>query len=103
MNRGKGESAMSNRESNTQTWLRQDMSGSEPHLMELVREALSWGLDSKRVVERLRLRIKRDEQYLAYRERKGQRTLTDDAIASDLRVFALAICYLEQAIRDNLS
>jgi hypothetical protein len=28
-------------------------------------------------------------------ERKGQHTLTDDAIASDLRVFALAIAYLE--------
>jgi hypothetical protein len=32
---------------------------------------------------------------LGFRERKGQHTLTDDAIASDLRVFALAIAYLE--------
>ncbi len=94
---------MSNRESKAETWPRQDAPGSDAHQVELAREALSWGLDSKRVVERLRLRIKRDEQYLAYRERKGQRTLTDDAIASDLRVFALAICYLEERVRDDLS
>jgi len=68
----------------------------EPHHAELAREAMSWGLDVGRVVVRLRARIRRDQQYLAYRERKGQHTPTDDAIASDLRVLALAICYLEQ-------
>jgi hypothetical protein len=68
----------------------------ETRVVELAREATSWGMDVGRVIERLRTRIKRDEQYLAYRERKGQHTPTDDAIASDLRVLALAICYLEQ-------
>jgi hypothetical protein len=66
------------------------------HHEELAREGVSWGLTQARVVERLRLRIKRDEAYLLYRERKGQRTLTDDAIESDLRVFALAITYLRE-------
>jgi hypothetical protein len=64
------------------------------HDEELAREGVSWGLTRDRVVERLRSRIKRDEAYPVYRERKGQRTLTDDAIESDLRVFALAIAYL---------
>jgi hypothetical protein len=32
---------------------------------------------------------------LGFRDRKGQHNLTDDAIASDLRVFALAIAYLD--------
>jgi hypothetical protein len=40
------------------------------------------------------------EACLGFRERKGQHTLTDNAIASDLRVFALAIAYLEERIRD---
>ena len=67
----------------------------QQHRQELAREGLSWGLNRARVIERLRLRIQRDEAYLGFRERKGQHTLTDDAIASDLRVFALAITYRE--------
>jgi hypothetical protein len=67
----------------------------EQHRQELAREGVSWGLNRARIIERLRLRIQRDEAYLSFRERKGQHTLTDDAIASDLRVFALAIAYLE--------
>jgi hypothetical protein len=59
------------------------------------------GLNRGRIIERLRLRIQRDEAHLGFRERKGQHTLTDDAIASDLRVFALAIAYLEERIRDE--
>lgn len=66
----------------------------EQHRQELAREGVSWGLTRTRIIERLRLRIQRDEAYLGFRERKGQHTLTDDAIASDLRVFALAIAYL---------
>jgi hypothetical protein len=77
-------------------WDERQTGSREPHVVELAREAMSWGMDIGRVIERLRTRIKRDEQYLAYRERKGQHTPTDDAIASDLRVLALAICYLEQ-------
>ena len=79
-------------------WDQQQTGVREPHVhvVELAREAMSWGMDIGRVIERLRTRIKRDEQYLAYRGRKGQHTPTDDAIASDLRVLALAICYLEQ-------
>jgi hypothetical protein len=79
---------MSDRESQMDTGLRQEwgnVRGASAHQVALAREALSWGLDGERVVERLRLHIKRDEQYLAYRERKGgQRTLTGDAIAGDL-------------------
>jgi hypothetical protein len=71
------------------------------HRQELAREGISWGLNRGRIIERLRLRIHRDEAYLGFRERKGQHTLTDDAIASDLRVFALAIAYLEERIRDE--
>ena len=67
----------------------------EQHRQELAREGVSWGLNLARIIERLRLRIQRDEACLGFRERKGQHTLTDDAIASDLRVFALAIAYLE--------
>ena len=67
----------------------------EQHRQELAREGVSWGLNRARIIERLRLRIQPDEAYLGFRERKGQHTLTDDAIASDLRVFALAIAYLE--------
>ena len=73
----------------------------EQHRQELAREGVSWGLNRARIIERLRLRIQRDEAYLGFRERKGQHTLTDDAIASDLRVFALAIAYLEERIRDE--
>jgi|GEM_PF-6358908 len=73
----------------------------EQHREELAREGVSWGLTRARIIERLRLRIQRDEAYLGFRERKGQHTLTDDAIASDLRVFALAIAYLEERIRDE--
>jgi hypothetical protein len=73
----------------------------DQHRQELAREAVSWGLTRARIVERLRLRIQRDEAYLGFRERKGQHTLTDDAIASDLRVFALAIAYLEQPVRES--
>ncbi len=73
----------------------------EQHRQELAREGVSWGLNRARIIERLRLRIQRDEAYLGFRERKGQHTLTDDAIASDLRVFALAIAYLEEHIRDE--
>jgi hypothetical protein len=73
----------------------------EQHRQELAREGVSWGLNRARIIERLRLRIQRDEAYLAFRERKGQHTLTDDAIASDLRVFALAIAYLDERIRDE--
>ena len=68
-------------------------SHAEQHRQELAREGVSWGLNRKRIIERFRLRIQRDEAYLGFRERKGQHTLTDDAIASDLRVFAIA--YLE--------
>jgi hypothetical protein len=75
----------------------------EQHRQELAREGVSWGLNRARIIERLRLRIQRDEGYLGFRERKGQHTLTDDAIASDLRVFALAITYLEERVRDNPS
>jgi hypothetical protein len=42
----------------------QHMALREGHQVELAREALSWGLDIGRVIERLRVRIKRDEQYL---------------------------------------
>jgi hypothetical protein len=73
----------------------------EQHRQELAREGMSWGLNRARIIERLRLRIQRDEAYLGFRERKGQHTLTDDAIASDLRVFALAIAYLERRIRED--
>jgi hypothetical protein len=70
----------------------------EQHRQELAREGVSWGLTRARIIERLRLRIQRDEAYLGFRERKGQHTLTDDAIASDLRVFALASAYLEERL-----
>jgi hypothetical protein len=75
----------------------------EQHRQELAREGVSWGLNRVRIIERLRLRIQRDEAYLGFRERKGQHTLTDDTIASDLRVFALAIAYLEERLRDDPS
>jgi len=73
----------------------------EQHRQELACEGVSWGLNRAHIIERLRLRIQRDEAYLGFRERKGQHTLTDDAIASDLRVFALAIAYLNERIRDE--
>jgi hypothetical protein len=75
----------------------------ERRRQELAREGINWGLNRARIIERLRLRIQRDEAYVGYRERKGQHTLTADAIASDLRVFALAIAYLEERIRDDPS
>ena len=62
------------------------------------KKGVSWGLNFARISERFRLRIQRDEAYLGFRERKGQHTLTDDAIASDLRVFALAIAYLQERL-----
>jgi hypothetical protein len=67
----------------------------EQHQQELAREGVSSGLSRVRIIERLRLRIERDKAYLGYRRRRGVHTFTDDAIASDLRVFALAIAYLE--------
>jgi hypothetical protein len=67
----------------------------EQQRQELAREGVNCGLTRARVIERLRLRIQRDEAYLGYRQRRGAHTFTDDAIASDLRVFALAIAYLE--------
>jgi hypothetical protein len=73
----------------------------EQHRQELAQEGVSWGLNHARIIERLRLRIQPDEAYLSFGERKGQHTLTDDAIAGDLRVFALAIAYLEQPIRES--
>jgi hypothetical protein len=73
---------------------------SEQHRQGLAKEGGSWGLNRTRIIERLRLRIQRDEAYLGFRERKGQHTLADDAIASDLRVFALAIAYLEEQMRN---
>jgi len=68
-----------------------------------MREGVSWGLNHARIIERLRQRIQRDEANLGFRERNGQHTLTDDAIASDLRVFAVAISYLEERIRNDAS
>jgi hypothetical protein len=68
----------------------------EHHWQELEREGLNCGLTRARVIERLRLRIQRDEAYLGYRKRRGTHTFTDDAIAGDLPVFALAIAFLLQ-------
>jgi hypothetical protein len=67
----------------------------EQHRQELARDGVNGGLTRAQVIERLRLRIQRNEAYLGYRQRRGAHTFTDDAIASDLRVFALAITYLE--------
>jgi hypothetical protein len=38
----------------------------EQHRQELAREGVSWGLNRARIIERLRLRIQRDEAYLAF-------------------------------------
>jgi hypothetical protein len=69
----------------------------EHHRQELAQEGLHRGLTRARVIERLRLRIQHDEAYLGYRQRRGAHTFTDDVIASDLRVFALAIAYLDES------
>jgi hypothetical protein len=66
----------------------------EQHLRDLAREGVSWGLTPARVMERLRVRIHRDETYLGYRTRKGRHTYTDDAIA---------IAYLEGRNSDESS
>jgi hypothetical protein len=67
----------------------------EPREIVLAREALDLGWTVERVVQALRARIRRDEQYLAYRRSKGYYTPTDEAIAGDLRALALAASYLE--------
>src|SRR5215467_972720 len=79
----------------------EDASDAEHHLQELAQEGVNSGLNRARVIERLRLRIERDEAYLGYRRRRGVHTFTDDRIASDLHVFALAIAHLEQRLRDD--
>ncbi len=79
----------------------EEAGAAEQHQQELAREGVSWGLNRARIIDRLRLRIQRDEAYLGYRQRRGAHTFTDDSLASDLRVFALAIAYLEERIRDE--
>jgi hypothetical protein len=81
----------------------EDASQAERHRQELAHEGMSWGLTRTRLIQRLRLRIQRDEAYLGYRKRRGYHTQADDALASDLRVFALAIAYLEERIGDDAS
>jgi hypothetical protein len=79
----------------------EEAGAAEHHRQELAQEGLNWGVTRARVIERLRVRIQRDEGYLGRRKRRGTHTFTDDAIASDLRVFALAIAYLEERIHDE--
>jgi hypothetical protein len=62
----------------------------EPRELVLAREALDLGWTVERVIQALRARIRRDEQYLAYRRSRGFYTPTDEAIAGDLRALALA-------------
>ena len=67
----------------------------EPREVTLAREAIDLGWTRERVVQALRARIRRDEQYLAYRRARGFFTPTDEAIANDLRALALAAYALE--------
>lgn len=69
----------------------------EPREVVLAREAIDLGWTRERVVQALRARIRRDEQYLAYRRSRGYYTPTDEAIAGDLRALALAAYALERA------
>jgi IS5 family transposase len=62
----------------------------------LAREGVKAELNRTEVIEQLRRCLQRDKAYLARRWRKGFHTSTDDTLASDLHVFALAISYLEE-------
>jgi hypothetical protein len=66
-----------------------------PRELALAREAIDLGWTRERVVQALHARIRRDEQYLAYRRSRGFYTPTDEAIAGDLRALALAAYALE--------
>jgi hypothetical protein len=65
-------------------------------MLELSAEAMLEGLDRGALVWALLARIRRDEAYLHYRRGKGTRTRYDEQTEHDLRVLALAACYLEE-------
>jgi hypothetical protein len=65
-------------------------------MLELSSEAMLEGLNRGALVWALLTRIRRDEAYLRYRHGKGTRTRYDEQTEQDLRVLALAACYLEE-------
>jgi hypothetical protein len=63
---------------------------------ELAADGLLQGLTRSQVIAALCGRICRDEHYLAYRKACHRRTSYDTQVEADLRVLALAVCWLEE-------
>lgn len=75
----------------------------EPRYLALAREAILSGLTQKHVISGLHRRIRRDERYLAYRKTTNRQSSYDEQLEADLRVLALAICYLEEPAHADTS
>jgi hypothetical protein len=66
-----------------------------PRHLALASDALVEGWTRERVIAALVDRIRRDGGYLVYRRASGRRTSYDELVAADLRVLALAACWLK--------
>ena len=64
--------------------------------LELAADGALAGLTRTQVVEALIGRIERDVHYLAYRKSCHRHTRYDDQVTADLRVLALAACWLAE-------
>jgi hypothetical protein len=65
--------------------------------LELAADGALAGLTRAQVVEALIGRIERDMHYLAYRKACRRHTCYDDQVTADLRVLALAACWLSES------
>jgi hypothetical protein len=80
----------------SQTRRKSSVQQKEPRYLTLAREAAQSGLTREQVITALQSRIRRDENYLAYRKTAKGHTSYDDQLKADLRAMAPAICYLEE-------
>lgn len=53
-------------------------------------------LPREEVIIRLGAALRRNLNYLAYRERRGRQTAYDEVLEQELEAIASAICYLQQ-------
>jgi hypothetical protein len=67
-----------------------------PTYIQLAGDALLAGMTLEQAVAGLISRIKRDQGYLAYRKACNRRTSYDDQVQQDMRVLALAACWLTE-------
>jgi hypothetical protein len=68
-------------------------------IWQLIADAAHSPLSREQVIEQLALALRRQVQYLAYRERRGRQTAYDEVAHSDVEALARAIYLLQEGSR----